>query len=101
MNAAHSPAEPKTRARRTADRTCGPLLALLSFLMLIYPFLHMVATIRAWNTPALPQDWPLNLGIALLIGIGGLLLLGTAWRMSQRGYGFSWSGTIRASARIR
>lgn len=81
--------QPESRARRTAERTCAPLLVLLSCLMLLYPMLHAAATIRTWDTPALPQDWPLNLGIALLVGIAGLLLLGAAWRMTRRAYGFS------------
>jgi hypothetical protein len=89
MNGLSSPAQIESRARRTAERTCAPLLVLLSFLMLLYPLLHATATVRAWDTPSLPQDWPLNLGIALLVGVAGLFLLGAAWRMARRAYGFS------------
>ncbi|TKC90183.1 hypothetical protein FAZ69_08530 [Trinickia terrae] len=85
--------------RRSAERVCAPVLLLLSLLMLLYPFLHASATIRSWNTPALPQDWPLNLGIALFVGIAGMLLLGASWRMAQRAYGFSRSPNSLAKSR--
>lgn len=79
-------------ARRAAAQLCAPVLLLVALLMILYPFLHASATIRAWGTPALPNDWPMNLGIALLIGIAGILLLGAAWKMAQRAFGFNMGG---------
>jgi hypothetical protein len=63
-----------------------PLLLAIAALMMTYPFLHGFATWRAWNTPDLPEDWTLNLGIALFVGALGLLLWGPAWRALRNAY---------------
>lgn len=67
-------------------KTWPPLLLSLAVLMMLYPFLHGYATWHAWGTPDLPEDWMLNLGIALFVGAFGLLLWGPAWRALCNAY---------------
>ncbi|ARL04258.1 hypothetical protein [Burkholderia pseudomallei] len=69
-----------------APKFYAPLLVLLALLLLIYPVLHIIAAVHMWGTPALPGTWAINLGIALLAGLAGYLLWGTAWRALAKAY---------------
>jgi hypothetical protein len=80
------------------QRVCSPLLLLLAGLLMLFPVLHLQAVIRIWGTPDLPATWPLNLGLALLAGVGGFFIWGAGWRMLRRAYPFGDRGT-RASTR--
>ncbi|MCA8228346.1 hypothetical protein [Burkholderia vietnamiensis] len=84
-----------------APKIYAPLLAVLALLLLIYPVLHIIAAIRMWGTPALPGTWAINLGIALLAGLAGYLLWGTAWRALAKAYGFPPRVSLRVGRGYR
>ena len=75
-----------------AQRVCSPLLLLVAAMLMLFPVLHLQAVIRIWGTPDLPATWPLNLGLALLAGIGGFFIWGVGWRMLRRAYPFGNRG---------
>jgi len=74
------------RALPVVQRVCAPILLVVAAVLMIFPVLHVHALVHIWDTPELPATWPLNLGIALLVGIGGFFIWGAGWRMLRRGY---------------
>jgi hypothetical protein len=62
-------------------RVSGALLAAISTLLVAFLFLHLSALSRVWGTPALPDEWPSNVAIAMLVGVLGVFGLRQALRM--------------------